>query len=88
MIIAYQKGLEKVANELQNKGFSIVPWEKAAYADALIYHYAQGEESLLNSSLYASTAPMEGMLFVNINGLAMQQIVDILKKRRYSPLFE
>ena len=88
MVVAFQEGLETIANELHKKGFTVIPWKNAAYADALIYQYTQGGKSLLNAAVDTSVTPLDGMLFVNVHDISLNQIIDILQNRRYSPIFE
>ena len=88
MTVAYQKGLEKTAAELKNQGYDVVPWERASFADALIYHYEQGEKPVITASMNLTETPAEGMLYVNVSGLSTGQVNEILQRRRYTPLFD
>ncbi len=80
MVILYQKGLENMAEYLRVRGMDVVPFGKAARADALIY--SQGEGGLINS------LPIEsGPLFLlNVHNKTQEDVFNMLKNKLYSLL--
>ncbi|MGI6176404.1 MAG: YkuS family protein [Christensenellales bacterium] len=81
MVVAYQKGLERLAYQLQRHGYEVVPYEESRYADALVY--SQSEPGLLNSV----QSPNGSLFLVNAHGRSFSEVMDMLKFRTYSPLF-
>jgi hypothetical protein len=81
MVVAYQEGLEYLADTLLQHGFTPVAYENSRYADALIYYE---EASGLLNKLPGNTGRL---LLINAYGKSPEQIVDILKRRTYTPLF-
>ncbi|MGI6169582.1 MAG: hypothetical protein ACOYI4_07785 [Christensenellales bacterium] len=81
MVVAYQEGLEYLAHSLSQHGFQPVPYAQSRYADALLYH--ETGQGLLNR-LPGDTGRL---LLVNVYGKSLQQIIDILNHRTYTPLF-
>ena len=77
MKVAYQKGLEQMAESLIRLGYDIVSWEDATHVDALLY------SEPTNGMLYSYTPPATdtGMLLINVNGRTVDDVVYMLDRR-------
>ncbi len=85
MIIAVQDGLEKLAREISKYGIkTLMCSECECVVDAFIYI---GEHMPTLQSVSASTAQSEGVFMINAYQKSAEEIVDILNRRTYTPLF-
>lgn len=85
MIIAVQDGLEKLAREISKYGIKTLMCSECECAvDAFIYI---GEHMPTLQSVSASTAQSGGVFMINAYGKSAEEIVDILNRRTYTPLF-
>ncbi len=85
MIIAVQNGLEKLAHEIGEYGIkTLMCCECDCVVDALIYI---GDSMPDLQSLRASTVQNRGVFMINAYGKSAGEIVDILNRRTYTPLF-
>ena len=92
MIIAIQKGLENIKDELEARGYEVFYIGEDRIADAVLYkevdtypYYA------VNNIPSAASASINGnvnygALLVNITNKSVEDIVRILENRVYSPL--
>ncbi|MBE7026533.1 MAG: hypothetical protein E7410_03065 [Ruminococcaceae bacterium] len=85
MIIAVQDGLEKLAREIGKYGIKVLMCSECNCAvDAFVY---VGDSMPNLPSLSASTAQSSGVFMINAYGKSAGEIVDILNRRTYTPLF-
>ncbi len=90
--IAIQKGLEELKNELEQRGYDIFYIGENKMADAVLYKEADPYLYYeVNNIPSPASASMEdaafGALLINITNKSTDEIVNILKRRTYSPLF-
>lgn len=92
--VAIQRGLEKFIAPLKEKGFKTVFIEQAT--DEPIYAYLYLEDSFvsnemlnwqLNNSFISANTESNGVLLINAKSKTADDIIAILEKRTYSPLF-
>ena len=92
MIIAIQKGLENIKDELEVRGYDVFYIGENRIADAVLYKevdtYPYYAVNNVPSPAYASinSNMYYGALLVNVTNKSMDDIVRILEKRVYSPL--
>ena len=92
MIIAIQKGLENIKDELEVRGYDVFYIGENRIADAILYKevdtYLYYDVNNIPSAVSASTNGnmYYGALLVNVTNKSMDDIVRILEKRVYSPL--
>ncbi|HYE83091.1 MAG TPA: YkuS family protein [Clostridia bacterium] len=93
MIIAIQRGMENIKVELENRGYKVFYIGENKTADAVIYTEADAFPyyevnnipSAAASSIDGNTS--YGALLVNATNKSMEDIIRIIEKRTYSPLF-
>lgn len=84
MIVAVQKGLGNLGEQLRTRGFDVVTYGEYNYPiDAVVYMGT--ENSPITQSM--SVTGTNSVLMVNISGKTPDQIARILNCRLYSPLF-
>lgn len=84
MTVAIQNGLENLASSLRDYGFDVVKYGQYNYPiDALIY---SGTHMPYTSSV-SSGENTGGVFMVNAYGKSPSEIVQILQRRTYTPLF-
>ncbi len=83
MIVALEKGLERLKSELAAYNVQTVIYgEYRGYVDALLY------EGIMDMSEMTDDAGGErGILLINAKGKTTKEIYDILVRKTYSPLF-
>ena len=88
MTIAYQQGLEDLAEKLKEKGYTMVVWGNNAekYVHALIYDGTQHGELFMHLQ-NCTNEPEGGAIVFNVSGLNADEVDKLLKSRIYSPLF-
>lgn len=92
MVIALQRGLENIKEELENRGNEVFYIGENKLADAVLYKevdtYPYYEVNNLPSAAGASIDGnlAYGTLLVNVTNKSMEEIIRILEKRVYSPL--
>lgn len=88
MTIAYQQGLEELAEQLTQMGYNMVVWgnNSAEYVHALIYDSKQHGELFMHLQ-NCINEPEGGAVIFNVSGLTAEQVDRLLKSRTYSPLF-
>ena len=92
MIIAIQKDLESIKNELESRGHEVFYIGENRIADAILYkevdtypyHAIYNVPSEASASANGNAS--YGALLVNITNKSMEDIIRILEKRVYSPL--
>ncbi|MGE5679175.1 MAG: YkuS family protein [Pseudomonadota bacterium] len=92
MVIAIQRGLENIKEELERRGYDVFYIGESRVADAVLYkeldaypHYeAAGIQSAASASVGGNSS--FGSLLVNVTNKSMEEIYRILEKRVYSPL--
>jgi len=92
LIIAIQKGLESIKNELESRGHEVFYIGENRIADAVLYkdvdtypYYAVNNITAEASSPKSRNA-FYGVLLVNITNKSIEDIIRIIEKRVYSPL--
>ena len=92
MVIAIQRGLENIKDELESRGNEVFYIGENRMADAILYKevdtYPYYEVNNLPSAPGASIGgnTAYGALLINITNKSMEDIVQMLEKRVYSPL--
>lgn len=93
MIIAIEKGLEEIKNELEARGYKIFYIGERHLADAIIYKSRNGHQCFqVNKSPIMSLSSnkvmdSKGVLLINSENKRIEEILEILENRTYSPLF-
>ena len=92
IIVAVQKGLDAVKNGLKEKGFEVVDLETYSYPiDAIVYEGDSFQISYVSRNnmpeMIMGKRSNYGVFMINSLGKTVGEIVDMLKKRYYSPLF-
>lgn len=95
-VIAVQKGLNNIKNQLNRLGYKVVFYEEASCpVDALIYLETNNDNTLLNINRYLSQQyamlnsahNYPGTILINAKDKSLDEIVQIIERRSYSPLF-
>lgn len=92
MVIAIQRGLENIKAELENRGNEVFYIGENRIADAVLYKeiemYPYYEVNNVPSAVSASVNGnmSYGVLLVNVTNKSIDDIINILKTRVYSPL--
>lgn len=92
MVIAIQKGLENIKNELENRGNEVFYIGENRVADAVLYKEIDTHPYYeVNNVPSAASAAINGnmtfgALLVNVTNKSVDEIIRILEKRVYSPL--
>ncbi len=92
MVIAIQKGLEDLKSELESRGNEVFYIGENKVADAVLYKevdtHPYYEVNNVSSAAAASTGGSAsfGALLVNVTNKSIDDIIQILEKRVYSPL--
>ncbi|NLM50008.1 MAG: hypothetical protein GX196_03540 [Clostridiaceae bacterium] len=87
MIVAVQKGLNELKEQLRNMGYDVVTYLEYDHPiDAIVYENIDISQNLFSSN-YHSFDGNFGILMVNAKNKTAQEIDAILKKKVYSPLF-
>ena len=92
MVIAIQKGLENIKEELENRGNEVFYIGENRIADAVLYKEVDTHPYYeVNNVPSATSASINGnmsygALLVNVTNKSIEDIIRILKKRVYSPL--
>lgn len=93
MIIAIEKGLTDIKEALEEKGYETFFIGEKPLADAIIYKnryshpYFQVNNMPITSLQSSNTVGFNGALLINAENKSMEEILQILEKRIYSPLF-
>lgn len=92
MVIAIQKDLQSIKDELESRGHEVFYIGENRIADAVLYkdvdtfqHYAVNNIAAEASST-TNRNTSYGALLVNITNKSMDDIIRIIEKRVYSPL--
>ena len=88
MTIAYQQGLEDLADQLTEMGYNMVVWgnNSAEYVHALIYDSKQHGELFMHLQ-NCTNEPEGGAIVFNVSGMNAKEVDNLLKTKIYSPLF-
>ena len=92
MVIAIQKGLDNIKEELESRGNEVFYIGENIVADAVLYKEVDTHPYYeVNNIPFAASASINGnisygALLVNVTNKSMEDIVRILDKRVYSPL--
>lgn len=85
MIVAVQKGLREVKNDLTKLGYEVVQYGEYKHPiDAIVY---VGAEGTVSSVAINQKNGVNGVLLVNAANKSIGEIDMILKKRVYTALF-
>lgn len=92
MVIAIQKGLENIKDQLESRGHQVFYIGEHKIADAVLYmetdthpyYEVNNIPSAASASLSGNTG--FGALLVNVTNKSIEDIIRILDKRVYSPL--
>lgn len=91
MIIAVQRGLENLKKELENRGYEVFYIGEHKTADAVLYNevdtYPYYEVNNLSLAVSDDTNHAYGALLLNVTNKSTEEILSILERRTYSPLF-
>lgn len=80
--VAYTRGMEKYAKDLEEFGFELFPYAKGASFDAVIYD-GQHQSGIFKQI----TADEKEVFILNTHDLPPESAADKLKSRLYSSLF-
>lgn len=92
MVIAIQRGLDNIKEELETRGNEVFYIGENRVADAVLYKevdtYPYYEVNNIPSAASASMGGnvSHGALLVNVTNKSIEEIIRILDKRVYSPL--
>lgn len=95
-VIAVQRGLDSIKEQLTKRGYKVVFFEEATHPiDALVYLEENNDNTLVNinkffSQQYAMANPAyhyPGAILINAKNKSIEEIVQIIERRAYSPLF-
>jgi len=92
MVIAIQRGLDNIKEELENRGHKVFYIGENRVADAILYKevdtHPYYEVNSIPSAAASSTdgSISYGALLVNVTNKSIEEIIRILDKRVYSPL--
>jgi hypothetical protein len=95
-IVAVQRGLDYIKNQLNHLGYQTVFFDEVNYpVDAFIYFEKNNSRTLINLNNYLSQQYMAqnhniscpGTILINAKDKSIDEIVQIIEKRVYSPLF-
>lgn len=98
MVVAVQKGMENIKEQLRERGYEVVTFGEYNYPiDAVVYAgYGIDTSYIKNNNIPNLTSEMSvvgrqdrnyGVLMVNATNKSIGEIEYILKNRVYSPLF-
>ena len=91
MVIAIQHGLENIKRELENRGNEVFYIEENKIADAVLYSevdtYPYHTINNTSAAVLSNGNASYGALLVNVTNKSLEEIIHILEKRVYSPLF-
>lgn len=86
MIVAVQKELAQLARDLETEGIETVVYGEYNYPiDALVYVGASAGEP--RSGNFSSGKAAKGILCVNAQNKTARQVMEVLNKRLYEPIF-
>ncbi|HCJ56595.1 YkuS family protein [Lutispora sp.] len=92
MVIAVEKGLERLKEQLESRGYECFYIGENHVADAVIYkdkdnhpYFEVNKFSITNMLSSYSDSP-HGALLINAGNKSIDEIVNILTRRTYSPL--
>ncbi|NLX70285.1 MAG: hypothetical protein GX024_05235 [Clostridiales bacterium] len=94
-VIAVQRGLEQIMNQLNKLGYKTVYYDEIdSPVDALVYIQDNDANSLVNINQLLSQQNLtpaypgsHGTVLINANNKSINDIVQIIENRVYSPLF-
>lgn len=92
LVIAIQRGLENIKEELERRGNEVFYIGEDRIADAVLYKEIEEHPYYeVNNIPSASSATLNdnmsyGVLLVNVTNKSIDDIINILKTRVYSPL--
>lgn len=92
MVIAIQRGLENIKSELESRGNEVFYIGENRVADAVLYKEVDSHPYYeVNNVPSAASASITGRaafgaLLVNVTNKSLDDIINILEKRVYSPL--
>lgn len=92
MVVAIEKDLVDLKNSLRERGFEVVDLETYNYPiDAIIYEGNAFQISHISKNnmpeSQMSTRGNYGVFIINSIGKSVDEIIDMLQHRSYSPLF-
>ena len=93
MIIAIEKGLDEIKENLEVRGYKTFYIGEKPIADAIIYKnrdshpYFQVDSAPITSLLGSNIVDSGGAFLINAENKSFQEIINILENRTYSPLF-
>lgn len=93
MVIAIEKGLTEIKNQLEMRGYETFYIGERPVADAIIYKnrnshpYFQVNSTPITSLVSSKVMDSKGALLINAENKSIEDILEILKNRTYSPLF-
>lgn len=93
MIIAVEKGLDDIKQQLESRGYECFYIGEEGIADAVIYKdkdnhpYFEVNKSSMTNLSNSIGGQSIGALLINAQGKTIEEILNILNRRTYSPLF-
>jgi|GEM_PF-790782 len=90
MIVAVQKGLEHIAQQLRGMDFEVVTLGEYAHpVEAIIYTDHSSGLTAVSGANIPSDSPSgnHGVLMVNACGKSAAHIAEVLRRRTYTPFF-
>jgi len=90
MIVAVQKGMENMAQQLRGMDFEVVTLGEYAHpVEAIVYTDQSAGITAVADANIPSDAPSgrHGVLMLNANGKNAAHIAEILRRRTYTPFF-
>ncbi|MCR2045470.1 YkuS family protein [Anaerosalibacter massiliensis] len=89
--IAVQNGLDDIKKNLENLGYTIVDMDSSD-AEAIVYMRTEGDgipyiSSSVNMNTRFDIENQSSAILINAEGRSIEDIDEIIKKRRYTPLF-
>ncbi|HOA97753.1 YkuS family protein [Acetivibrio saccincola] len=92
LVVAIQRGLEDIKNQLEQRGFDVVCIENYNYpVDAIIYKGNSFNISCVSRNnmpeFTMGKRAQYGVFMINSQGKTIDEIEEMLKNRCYTPLF-
>ncbi len=90
MVVAVQKGLENLAEQLRQTEFEVVMLGDYNHpVDAIVYGTGDRPSGMMSSNISVSSSSHGhfGVFMVNAQNKSVGEVAEILRRRTYTPLF-
>lgn len=93
MVVAIEKGLEGLKQELESRGYDCFYIGEDRVADAILYKdranhpYFEVNKDSVPNGMSASEYQTKAALLINAENKSIDDIIRILEQKTYSPLF-